>query len=65
MAELFRLVNYCNLPRYLQCGVLKIAELVYNYNTYNFWYLELQLDGITNQLLSRGGHIVVILVSWD
>ena len=42
----------------LQCGAPKIAKLVYNFNNYGLWYLQLKLMGFINQLITGGLHIV-------
>ena len=47
-----------NSTKEVQCGAPKIAKLVYNSNNYGLWYLELQLMGFINQLITGGPHIV-------
>ena len=43
-------------------GPRLIAKLVCTSNNYGFWYLQLKLLGLFNQLLSRGPYIVVYRV---
>ena len=43
---------------YTGWGPSSLAKLVYNYNNNSVWYLWLYLDGLINQLITRGPHPV-------
>ena len=52
----------CSSP-FLQCEAPKIAKLVYNSNNYGLWYLYITIvtGANLNQLITGGGHIVLVV----